>query len=92
MAYSFFTAANARLARPIKTLLEEGKGPVPAQLAKYAEVTGGFSAGQRCFDHYIVDCRIYYIGPPFPSLLKELTLISSLGQAMNLFEALMKFC
>ena len=46
MAFSFFTAANARLARPIKTLLEEGKRPVPPQLAKYAQVTGGLGAGQ----------------------------------------------
>ena len=45
MAFSFFTAANARLAKPIKTLLEEGKRPVPAELAKYAQVTGGLGAG-----------------------------------------------
>ena len=45
MAFSFFTAANARLAKPIKLLLEDGKRPVPAQLSKYAEITGGLGAG-----------------------------------------------
>ena len=45
LAFSFFTAANARLAKPIQTLLEEGSSPVPAQLAKYADITGGFAGG-----------------------------------------------
>jgi len=44
-AYTFFTPANARLAKQLKGILEEAKQPVPAQLAKYALVTLGLHAG-----------------------------------------------
>lgn len=46
-AYTFFTPANARLAKQLKGILEEAKQPVPAQLAKYALVTLGLPAGFR---------------------------------------------
>ena len=41
MAYTFFTPANARLAKQIKAILEEAQSPVPAQLAQYTAVTSG---------------------------------------------------
>eukprot|EP00884_Botryococcus_braunii_P008998 jgi/Botrbrau1/1809/Bobra.146_1s0007.1 len=40
-SYSFFTAANGRLARQIVAILQEAQQPVPPQLAQYAQVSGG---------------------------------------------------
>eukprot|EP00208_Stichococcus_sp_RCC1054_P008135 CAMPEP_0206151732 /NCGR_PEP_ID=MMETSP1473-20131121/38970_1 /ASSEMBLY_ACC=CAM_ASM_001109 /TAXON_ID=1461547 /ORGANISM="Stichococcus sp, Strain RCC1054" /LENGTH=525 /DNA_ID=CAMNT_0053549279 /DNA_START=167 /DNA_END=1744 /DNA_ORIENTATION=+ len=40
-AYSFFTAANARLAKPLISILEEAGQAVPPQLTKFATTAGG---------------------------------------------------
>lgn len=47
-AYSFFTAANARLAKPLISILEEAGQAVPPQLTKFAATAGG-SLGASSF-------------------------------------------
>ena len=42
-AYSFFTAANGRLAKQLVAILEEAQQVVPAELRQYASVSSGSS-------------------------------------------------
>lgn len=44
-AYSFFTSANARMAREIQKILEEAQQPVPPELRNYAMSGGGGGGG-----------------------------------------------
>ena len=44
VAYSFFTAANARLAAQIISVLEEASQVVPPQLVQFAAVSSGATA------------------------------------------------
>ena len=44
VAYSFFTAANARLAAQIISVLEEASQVVPPQLVQFAAVSSGAAA------------------------------------------------
>lgn len=41
MAYSFFTGANAKMARQIVQILEEAQQVVPPELREYAATSGG---------------------------------------------------
>ncbi len=45
-AYSFFTAANGRMAREIQKILEEAQQPVPPELRNYAMTSGGGGGGE----------------------------------------------
>lgn len=47
VAYSFFTAADARLAGQIVSVLQEAHQVVPPELAQFASVSGG--AGEKAF-------------------------------------------
>ncbi|KAK9868618.1 hypothetical protein WJX84_007224 [Apatococcus fuscideae] len=44
-SYSFFTAANARLARQVLSILQEARQEIPPELAQYAAVSGGGGGG-----------------------------------------------
>ena len=44
-SYSFFTSANARLARQVMGILQEARQEVPAELVQYAAVSGGGGGG-----------------------------------------------
>lgn len=56
VAYSFFTAANARLAAQIIAVLKEADQPVPAQLVQFAEVSGGAMATGAGRAHPLTSC------------------------------------
>lgn len=44
-SYSFFTSANARLARQILGILQEARQEIPPELTQYAAVSGGGGGG-----------------------------------------------
>ena len=61
-SYSFFTAANARLARQVLSILQEARQEIPPELAQYAAVSGGGGGGGKAITCLLLEATRVHLG------------------------------